>query len=357
MRTGLAHLPLHQGKAPPWLFQLMKSLAREISLSIISCQGLHEFLRKLSDPFWFQAFGCVLGFDWHSSGVTTTVCGALKEGIKGLERDLGFFVAGGKGAASRRTPLEIEAQASHIACNPAHLVYASRMAAKVDSNALQDGYQLYHHCFFFTSGGDWAVIQQGMNEEARYARRYHWLGKGVRDFVCEPQSAICCDRKEKIVLDMVAFDSQGARQASAELSRERPERLVAELKQIQGLELPSRHSVLVQDIHPERLQEIFLKTYDQQPQRFEELLGMPGVGGKTIRALALIAEVLYGTPPSFRDPARYSFAHGGKDGHPYPVDRETYRESIDFLKRATEAAQIGYHEKVRALRRLSRCYL
>jgi len=356
MRTGLANLPLHHGKAPPWLFQLMKSLSREISLLIISDQSPQEYLRRLSDPYWFQAFGCVLGFDWHSSGLTTTVCGALKEGIKGLEEELDLYVAGGKGAASRKTPLEIEAQAAHLQANPSDLIYASRMAAKVDSNALQDGYQLYHHCFFFTSGGDWAVIQQGMNETTRYARRYHWLGEGLRDFVCEPQSAICCDRQEKAVVDLTASESEGARGATAALSREKPEILVEELKRIQSLDLPSRHPISAQDIHPERLQEIFLKAYELQPQGFEELLGVAGVGPKTIRALALIAEVLYGASPSFRDPARFSFAHGGKDGHPYPVDRQTYCTSIEFLKKAIEAAKIGHYEKMRALKRLSRFY-
>jgi len=356
MRTGVAKLPLHHGKVPSWLFALMRSLAREISVFLISDRGPQEYLRKLSDPFWFQAFGCVLGFDWHSSGLTTTVCGAIKEGIKALEAELGFFVAGGKGATSRKTPLEIEAQAGHLNANASDLIYASRMAAKVDSNALQDGYQLYHHCFFFTRSGEWAVIQQGMNEETRYARRYHWLGEGVKDFVCEPQSAICCDRQEKAVLDMVASASEGSRKASACLSREKPEKIVAELEQIQNLELPSRHPIHAGDIHLRRLHEVFLKTYEQQPRDFEELLGMPGVGAKTIRALALIAEILYGAPPSFRDPARYSFAHGGKDGHPYPVDRQAYASSIDFLKKAIESAKIGHYEKVRALRRLSRFY-
>ena len=356
MRTGLAHLPLHYGKAPAWLFQLMKSLAREISIFIVSSEGSQNYLRRLSDPFWFQALGCTLGFDWHSSGVTTTVCGAVKEGISGLETDLDLFVAGGKGATSRKTPAEIEARAAHLDADSGKLIYASRMAAKVDSSALQDGYQIYHHCFFFNSGGNWAVVQQGMNEKTRYARRYHWLGEQVKDFVCEPQSAICCDRREEVVLDLVAADSEKARQASAALSRESPEKLVAELSRIQTLNLPSRHPVSADDIHPQRLRGIFLQTYAQQPHRFEDLLGLPGVGAKTIRALALIGELLYGASPSFCDPARYSFAHGGKDGHPYPVDRQAYSVSIDFLQKAIESAKIGHYEKVRALGRLSGMY-
>ena len=189
-RTGIAHLPLHYGKVPPWLFGRMAKLAREITIAIISDFGAEEMLRRLSHPYWFQAFGCILGYDWHSSGVTTTLCGALKEGIKGLETDLGLFIAGGKGKASRRTPSEIENWGYSISLNPVPLVYASRMSAKVDSSAIQDGYQLYHHAFLFTPSGSWTVIQQGMNEATRYARRYHWLGDAVHDFVNEPHSAI-----------------------------------------------------------------------------------------------------------------------------------------------------------------------
>ncbi|MBU6391940.1 MAG: DUF763 domain-containing protein, partial [Planctomycetes bacterium] len=195
MKTGIVHLPLHGGKAPSWLFQRMKRLAREITIAIVSEYGSHEILRRLSDPFWFQALGCVLGFDWHSSGVTTTTCGALKEGIKGLEKELGLFIAGGKGGTSRKTPSEVLNAGSQLSCDPEKLVYASRMSAKVDSSAVQDGYQLYHHSFIFTRSGDWAVVQQGMNDANKYARRYHWLGSKVTNFVVEPHSAICCDSK------------------------------------------------------------------------------------------------------------------------------------------------------------------
>lgn len=195
MRTGIANLPLHYGKAPAWLFQKMKQLAREITVVIVNEFGPEEMLKRLSDPFWFQAFGCVLGFDWHSSGLTTTVCGALKEGVRGLERDLGLFVCGGKGAVSRKTPSEIEGFGYLIGKDPASLIYASKMSAKVDSAALQDGYQLYHHCFIFTRDGSWSVVQQGMNETNRYARRYHWLSDEVKDFVCEPHNAICSETR------------------------------------------------------------------------------------------------------------------------------------------------------------------
>jgi len=330
----------------------MVQLGREITAALVFEFGPREVLIRLSDPCWFQALGAVLGFDWHSSGVTTTVCAALKEGIQGREKDLGLFIAGGKGALSRRTPQEIETHAEHLSTDPHPLVYASRMAAKVDSVAVQDGYTLYHHVFVFTREGEWCVVQQGMNPDTRYARRYHWISTAVSDFVCEPESAICCDSRENSVLDLVAAESQGCRQAVALLSREKPEKLLAELKAARGLQLPERHPVRIEDIHPDRLWKIFLSTYERQPGDFETLLGMPGVGGKTVRALSLLAELLYGAPASFSDPARYSFAHGGKDGHPFPVDKETYGKSIDFLERAVRKARLGNGDKLRALRSL-----
>lgn len=352
MRTGIANLPLHYGKAPAWLFERMRDLSREITLVLIEEFGPEEMLRRLSDPFWFQAFGAVLGFDWHSSGLTTTVCGALKEGLRGLERELGLFVAGGKGRTSRRTPGEIEEAGDLLAIDAQNLVYASKMAAKVDSAALQDGYQIYHHCFIFTTKGFWSVVQQGMNETNRYARRYHWLSDDLKSFVCEPHSAICCDRRG-VTLNMVAEESDPARSVTTELSKEKPEKLILEIKRLQNLHLPHRHEVLVQDLNPDRLKRVLLKTYERQPQNFEQLLGMEGVGPKTIRSLSLISELVYGVKPSFRDPARYSFAHGGKDGYPYPVDRENYDRSIEILRKAISTARIGNREKLDAFKRLA----
>jgi len=352
MRTGTADSPLHYGKAPRWLFEGMAGLAGEIGAVIVEEHGTEDLLRRLSDPFWFQSFGCVLGFDWHSSGLTTTACGALKEGLKTRQRELGLFVAGGKGATSRRTPQEIEASGPCLDRDPEELIHASRMAAKVDSAGLQDGYQIYHHTFVFNRGGKWCVIQQGMNTSTRLARRYHWLSEGVEDFICEPHAAICCDGKGD-VLNLVARESEEARQTSTLLARETPERLVDELKRLQHLEMPAHHEVRLGEIHPERLRSIFLKTYDKQPDDFEELLGMYGVGAKTIRALSLISELVYGVAPSFRDPVRYSFAHGGKDGHPYPVDRANYDRSIGTLEVALRRATLGDREKLAALRRLS----
>lgn len=352
-RTGVANLPLHSGRAPRWLFDRMKLLAKELSTVIVEEFGPAEFLRRLSDPYWFQSFGCVLGFDWHSSGVTTTVCGAIKEGLKGLEKDLGLYVCGGKGGTSRKTPVEIKDYAEKYNFDPTSLIYASKMSAKVDSAAVQDGYQLYHHTFIFTNGGLWTVVQQGMNEKTRYARRYHWLGEEVDDFVCEPHSGICSEIQENFVLNMVAQESEGAREMSVFLSHERPRRLIEDIKRAKELKFPSHHQVLIDDLDPERLSKIFLKTYEGCARDFETLLGMGGVGPKTIRALALLSELIYGARPSFKDPARYSFAHGGKDGHPYPVDRKTYDRSIEILRKAVKKAKLGNREKLEALHRLS----
>ncbi len=351
MKVGTADLPLHYGKAPPWLFQRMKKLAREIAIVITSEFGPEEFLRKISDPFWFQALGCALGFDWHSSGVTTTVCGALKDGIKGLENEIGIFIAGGKGGASRKTPSEIEGFCDSLSRNPEDLVYASKMSAKVDSSAVQDGYQLYHHCFYFTKDGFWTVVQQGMNETNRFARRYHWLGEKVNDFVIEPHAAVCCDRKAK-TLNMVSVDSEDSRKTSTLITQEKPETLIKHIKKIQTLKLPSHHPILPSDLNPNHLYRIFTKLCDRVPEDFERLLGVHGVGPKTVRALSLISELIYGDKPSFEDPARYSFAHGGKDGHPYPVDRKNYDTSIEILRNAISQAKMGNREKMEAIKRV-----
>jgi hypothetical protein len=353
-RTGIANLPLHYGKAPRWLFDRMVKLARGITITIVADFGAEEMLRRLSHPYWFQAFGCVLGFDWHSSGVTTTLCGALKEAIKGLETDLGLFVAGGKGKTSRRTPSEIESWGNSISLDPTPLVYASRMSAKVDSSAVQDGYQLYHHTFLFTTSGSWAVVQQGMNGASRYARRYHWLGEAVASFVNEPHSAILSETRGQ-ALNLVAGESDPARTTITDIAtKEKPPNILMELKRLKTLELPSHHYLSTHDLHPDSLSKILLSTYDRQPQDFEQLLGLKGVGPKTIRALSLISELVYGVAPSYQDPARYSFAHGGKDGIPYPVDRKTYDQSIELLSKAINKTKLGIREKNEVLNRLNR---
>jgi uncharacterized protein len=353
-RTGIANLPLHGGKAPRWLFERMSKLAREITIAIIAEYGVPELLRRLSDPYWFQALGCVLGYDWHSSGVTTVVCGAIKDGTRGIQNELGFFVAGGKGGTSRKTPSEIEAVAGNLKTDFSNLVYASKMAAKVDNNAVQDGYQLYHHVFFFSSKGEWTIVQQGMNETNLYARRYHWLSDSVIDFVCEPHTGICSESRGE-TLNLVAKESAPVRDILPRIVLEDgPDKIMAELKKIKSLNLPARHQIITQDIQPDRLAKIFIHAYEQQPRNFEELLGMEGVGGKTIRALSLISELVYNVPASLRDPALYSFAHGGKDGIPFPVDRKTYDRSIQILHSAVEKAKIGDSEKINAIKRLGK---
>src|SRR3982750_441628 len=333
MRSGTAHLPLHTGRAPAWLFSRMVRLAREITAHIVTEYGSDEVLRRLADPHWFQAFGCVLGFDWHSSGVTTTVTGALKEGLRGTEHELGIYAGGGKGAVSRRTPGEITAYCERLSIDAAPLVYASRMSAKVDSAAVQDGYQLYHHAFFFTPTGGWCVVQQGMNDANGMARRYHWLAARLQSFVNEPHAAICSEA-EAPTLNLVAAESEPARSASAVLAREKPAVVIDALRGLPLLSMPKRHSVLIADVNPQYLDKILLKTYERGPENFETLLGMEGVGAKTLRALALASEVIYGTPASTRDPARFSFAHGGKDGFPFPVDIETYDKTVEVLRAA-----------------------
>jgi len=329
----------------------MVRLAREITAHIVCEYGSDEVLRRLSDPYWFQAFGCVLGFDWHSSGVTTTVTGALKEGLRGTERELGVYVGGGKGAVSRRTPAEIVTYCDSLSIDARPLVYASRMSAKVDSAAVQDGYQLYHHAFFFTPSGAWCVVQQGMNDANGMARRYHWLASRLESFVNEPHAAICAEA-EAPTLNLVASESDRVRDASSTLAREKPSVVLSALKDLPLLSMPRRHAVLIADVSARHLDRILLKTYERAPENFETLLGMEGVGARTVRALALASEIIYGAPASTRDPARFSFAHGGKDGFPYPVDVETYDKTVHVLREAVNKANIDRSERVKALKRL-----
>ena len=353
-RTGSATLPLHGGKAPRWLFDRMLQLAPAIAEVIVLEHGRSTFLARLSDPHWFQAFGCVLGFDWHSSGVTTTVCGALKEGLARTGNELGILVAGGKGKASRRTPMELVQYGDRLGLDGARLAYNSRMAAKVDSAAVQDGFGIYHHSFFVTREGEWAVVQQGMRDNDGTARRYHWLGSQLKDFVNEPHAAVASDARPESVLNMVATESADARNASAEFARLEPRMFDREIARVISMSLPSRHWVDIrQDVNPAHLRKVLLSTYEANPQSFEALLAVPGVGPKAVRALALVADVVYGSPASMRDPARFSFAHGGKDGHPYPVNREVYDHSVDWLREAVNKARIGHSERLKALKRLA----
>ena len=355
-RSGSADLPLHGGRAPRWLFDRMRRLAPAVVEAIVLERGPGEVLARLSDPHWFQAFGCVLGFDWHSSGVTTTVCGALKAGLQGREADTGIWVAGGKGRAARNTPAELIEIAGRLGLDGERLVYESRTSAKVDTAAVQDGFGIYHHSFFVTAAGEWAVVQQGMRPQDRSARRYHWLGSRVTDRVREPHAAIASQKAGRRVLDLTAAASDHARGAVAELAREEPDRIARALDRltVRELEMPRRHAIDVRrDIDPRQLRKVMLSTYQAAPADFEAVLGVRGVGPKGIRALVLLAELLYGVPASTRDPARFAFAHGGKDGHPYPVDRAGYDRTVDYLRGALTRARVGRTDRVHALRRLA----
>jgi hypothetical protein len=353
-RSGASDLPLHGGKAPRWLFERMVPLAREILLVLRTDYDSEEILRRLSDPYWFQAFGCVLGFDWHSSGLTTTTCGAIKEAVRGIEKDLDFYVAGGKGATSRKTPLELQTTLAKLGHDPEPFINTSKLVAKVDSTAVQSGHQLYHHNFFYTGQGKWAVIQQGMNSETRYARRYHWLGEDIKSFTDEPDELVAA-QDHGVTANFVAAESKDVRQAVVELAGDKPDKT---LQYFGGglpfLKMPRRHQVELSDVNPRYMKKILLSTYENPPKDFEELLKAHGIGPKSLRALALVAELIYGTPVSTRDPARYSFAHGGKDGYPYPVDRPVYDKTIDVLHAALERSKVDRSEKMRAFRRLAK---
>lgn len=364
----------------------MTRLAGAITMAVVEEYGPEEMLRRLADPRWFQAFGCVLGFDWHSSGVTTVTCGALKEAARRRGDDLGILVAGGKGRASRRTPREIaEAAERGSIAGGERLIRASRMSAKVDSAAVQDGYRVYHHSFFCLPGGAWCVVQQGMSPGARRARRYHWLGEAVEDFVCEPHAGIeelgtgrAEEDPQLDLLNLVAREGAPNRATSAALAREDPDRLareVARLTEGPTLFAPDRHPLLPFDVDVSRLRRALRRVHERHPDDFETLLGTRGVGAATVRGIALVAEVVHGVPASRRDPAsprdpddpaepggsgraggdgwaEYAYAHGGKDGVPYPVDRARYDRSIAVLEGAVRAARLGRREKSDALRRL-----
>lgn len=332
----------------------MKKLGAAIVEAMVEEWGPDEVLRRLSDPFWFQSLGSVLGYDWHSSGVTTVVCGALKEGLKDRMGDLGLFVCGGKGATSRRTPLEIaqHVEQKGLPLDPDRLVYASRMVAKVDSAAVQDGHTLYHHTFFFTPSGRWCVVQQGMNEQTGWARRYHWLSEAVRSFVDEPHSAVLGVRQPRIHLNMVDRESERARGACVELaglSLSWWRQQLRHLSEQRSLQMPREHGIA----DTPQLERALDALYRAAPASFEGVLAAPGVGRKTIRALAMVAEVVYGARASFRDPVRYAFAHGGKDGIPFPVDRELYDRTIQVWRGAVVRARLGRRETLDTLRKLA----
>ncbi len=397
-RTGVADLPLHTGTVPRWLADRMRDLGRLIAESIVENYGKREFLVRLSDPLWFQSFGAVMGMDWHSSGITTSVMYALKRGLNPIARDLGIYVCGGRGKFSRETPNELLQIADKTGVDGYYLKRTSCLCAKVDNTAVQDGFQLYQHNFIVTDEGDWAVVQQGMNTDARAARRYHWCSSNLRSFVEEPHAGVVGENRGQI-LNLTHQDAGVTRNSILELTHENPDRMMREIQQIvapnssvivspqmdlfappesaqnmilapdgtpirAGMRdpivanssrdciMPSRHEVRAEDVDLKRLGGVLATAYESDPKDFESLLLTPGLGPRTLQSLTLVSEVINGTPSRFRDPARYSFAHGGKDGHPFPVTTYVYDESIRVLQGAIEHAKIGDREKMDCLNRL-----
>lgn len=374
-RTGSADLPLHGGRVPPWLTARMAKLGRVIVEAIVHQYGRDELLRRLAHPFWFQSFGAVMGMDWHSSGITTSVVGALQRGLAPIQSELGIYVCGGKGARSRDTPAELAAVGERTGVDAASLARASRLVAKVDSAAVQDGFDLYLHSFIVTADGNWCVVQQGLNGGRRQARRYHWLSENLHSFLDSPHAAIDGANQGSIV-NLADVRAARNRRAGLELVHGGPDRPIAVLRHLRDrggpalslfpepepslqenlllphLQMPAHHEVHASDVVLKRLHGILAAAADRGPKDFAELLLTPGIGARTVAALALVAEVVYGTPSRFSDPARFSLAHGGKDGHPFPVPLKVYDETIRVLKQAVERARLGNDDKLAAIQRL-----
>lgn len=361
-RTGSADLPLHGGRVPPWLAERMASLGAIITQAIVHHYGRDEFLERLSHPFWFQSFGAVMGMDWHSSGITTSVIGALKRGLGPLEQELGIHVCGGRGRHSRRTPDELMLLGERTGFDAGALTRASRMVAKVDSAAVQDGFDLYLHGFFVTDDGKWTVVQQGMNGDKRQARRYHWHSESLRSFVDEPHSAIDGPEQGEII-NLTDRRAERSRAAQMDLLSDLgPAGIVREYEAATGqiavqpelphLVMPAHHDVRSSDVFTRRLHGTLAAAAESGPKDFPDLLLTPGVGARTVQSLAMVAEIVHGAPFRFRDPARFSLAHGGKDRHPYPVPIKVYDETIRVLKSAVQQAKLGADERMNALQRL-----
>lgn len=379
MQRGIATFTLDYGKCPKWLFERMVKLGREITRVVVNEHGPDEFIKRMADPVWFQSLGTVLAFDWNASGLTTTLTAALKEAIRGQEKDLGIFICGGKGKTSLKTPAQIRNWGEKINLpekTSDNLVYNSKMAAKVDSSLVQDGFQIYHHTFFFSRFGAWAVVQQGMNEKEVTARRYHWFSGRIEDLVCEPHSGISSEIRVP-TLNLVAQESDNARSTSTDLVAfgyktlmkdiELLNRYSTNLSQMARIRIKENQMTLLNlenkefHSHPvikenfkksKYLEKILWQVCEEKPENYEKLLAISGVGPKTIRALALVGEVIYGAKPSYEDPARYSFAHGGKDSTPYPVDRKTYDRTINIMRELVNKTKISILEKNKILKRL-----
>jgi uncharacterized protein len=349
-RSGTADLPLHGGRVPPWLASRMTELGTAIAEQVILNYGQSEFLTRLSDPFWFQAYGAVMGMDWHSSGITTSVLGALKRGMNPRFSELGLMVCGGRGRHSVRTPDELRAFSQKMGLDGDALARTSRLTARIDNNAVADGFQLYLHSFVITQSGEWAVVQQGMNPDSHLARRYHWHSASVRDFVSAPHTAIVGQPQGEI-LNLVDARAKNAQRALLTIANEP---IATALNEARKLIMPMHHDVRARDVNLKRLGAVLAVAHEQDLRDFASLLLVEGLGPRTLQSLALIAEVVHGAPARFSDPARFSFAHGGKDGHPFPVPLKTYDESLGVLRRSLEAARLGHTEKLEGFRRLDR---
>lgn len=349
MKRGHADLPLHYGTVPPWLAQRMTLLGGAIAEAIVIEYGRTALLQRLSDPFWFQSLGCVLGMDWHSSGITTSVMNALKKAINKRSSDLGIYVCGGKGKSSRQTPAELIEIANKTGLNGDELVRNSRLSAKVDNTIVQDGYQIYLHSFVVSNDGEWTVIQQGMNQSNRMARRYHWLSSELKSFIEEPHTSVC-GKNQGLILNLTDKMASETKDGIIELTTQLPDKLMNEVSII----LPEHHDVRAEDVNLKRLGAALTLAHETNISDFESLLLLEGVGPRTVQSLTLVSEVIHGTPSRFSDPARFSFAHGGKDGHPFPVPTRVYDETIEIFDKAIHQAKLGNKDKSEALKNLSK---
>lgn len=349
MKRGTADLPLHYGTVPPWLAERMSLLGGAIAEAIIIEYGRPALLQRLSDPFWFQSLGCVLGMDWHSSGITTSVMNALRKAINYRSEELGVYICGGRGKFSRETPNQLLEVANKTGLNGNELVRHSKLAAKVDNTAVQDGFQLYLHTFIVTKEGDWSVIQQGMNPNERMARRYHWLSSSLRSFMEEPHTSVC-GRNQGLILNLTDKLAAPTKEGIMELTKESPDKLMREVSII----LPNHHEVKAEDVNLKRLGAALILAHETNVSDMESLLLLEGVVPRTLQSLTLVSEVIHGTPSRFSDPARFSFAHGGKDGHPFPVPTSVYDETIEVFDKAIRQARLGEKDKSNALKNLSK---
>jgi len=350
MSRSYADMPLHYGQVPPWLYQRMSKLGLAIIESIVTEYGKSAVLARLSDPFWFQALGCVLGMDWHSSGITTSVMGALKRSVNPRAKELGIYICGGKGKYSRETPAELIKIAEETGLDGDLLVRSSKLSAKVDNTAIQDGYQLYLHSFILSSEGEWAVVQQGMNDANGMARRYHWHSPSLKSFVEEPHTFIY-GHNQGLILNITDKKADTTRSCILQLTREEPANLLPEIRK---LFMPVHHDVKAKDVDLKRLGAILAVAHEKEGLDMESLLLLEGLGPRTLQSLALVSEVIHGTPSRFEDPARFSFAHGGKDGHPFPVPTKVYDETIHTLEIAVSKSKLGHTDKSAAIKSLSK---